>query len=89
MNGNKNITDPQYVCPEEGCTFHWRFQDGYFQMNDGVIQFPPDAHQFLKPAFVREHGYLYIAFVEGSGQKRKRTWRGAVKDCPNTFVDEA
>jgi hypothetical protein len=86
MNGNQNIADPDFVCPEEGCTFHWRFLDGYFQMKDGVIHYPPDAHQFLKPALVREHGYFYIASAEGSPQKR--TWRCAVKDCANTFVEE-
>jgi hypothetical protein len=86
MNGNKDIADPDYVCPEEGCTFHWRYQDGYFQVNDGVVHYPPDAHRFLMPALVREHGYLYIASVEGSPQRR--TWRCAVKDCPNTVVEE-
>jgi hypothetical protein len=55
-------------------------------MKDGVIHYPPDAHQFLKPALVREHGYFYIASAEGSPQKR--TWRCAVKDCANTFVEE-
>jgi hypothetical protein len=86
MNGNKSIADLEYVCPEEGCRFHWRVQDGYFQVIDGTVHYPPDAHQFLKLALVREHGYLYIASVEGSPQKR--TWRCAVKDCPNAVVDE-
>jgi hypothetical protein len=86
MNGNKDIADPDFLCSEEGCTFHWRFRDGYFQVTDGVIHYPPDTHQFLKPALVREHGYLYIASVEGSPQKL--TSRCAVKDCPNTMADE-
>jgi hypothetical protein len=47
----------------------------------------PDAHQFLKPALLREHGYLYIALVQGASP-RQRTWRCAVKDCPNMIVEE-
>ena len=85
MDGNKSIADPDYVCPEEGCAFHWCFHEGYFQLKDGRVHYPTDAYQFLKPALVSEHGYLYIASVEGSPQKR--TWRCAVKDCPNTLVD--
>jgi len=77
----------EYVCSAEGCTFHWRFQDGYFQMQDGALHFPPEAQQYLKPALVSEHGYLYIASVDGS--PRVRTWRCAVKDCPNTIVEDA
>jgi hypothetical protein len=86
MNGNNDVADPDFLCSEEGCTFHWRFQDGYFQVNDGVIYYPPDAYQFLKPALVREHGYLYIASVDGSPPMR--TWHCAVKSCPNTVVDK-
>ena len=55
-------------------------------MTDGVIHYPQDAYRFLKPALLREHGYLYIASVEESHQKR--TWLCAVKDCPNTVADE-
>jgi hypothetical protein len=87
MNGNNDATDQDFVCPEQGCTFHWRFLDGYFQLNDGVVHYPPDAYQFLKPALLREHGYLYIALVQGASP-RKRAWRCAVKDCPNMIVEE-
>jgi hypothetical protein len=87
MKGNKNLACPEYVCPEERCTFHWRVQDGYFQVKDGVIRYPPEAQQYLKPALVSEHGYLYIASVEGLPPVR--TWRCAVQDCSNTIVEEA
>jgi hypothetical protein len=86
MKIDKHIGDSEYVCSEEDCMFHWRFQDGYFQLKDGKPFYSAESCQFLKPALVREHGYLYIAEVEGSPQMR--TWRCAVTDCPNTIVDE-
>jgi hypothetical protein len=56
-------------------------------MKDGGIYYTPDAHRFLKPALVRDHGYMYIdAVAKLSGT---RTWRCAVKDCANTIVEEA
>jgi hypothetical protein len=54
------------------------------KMENRFIQRTPII--ILKPALVREHGYLYIDAVEGSPQMR--TWRCAVTDCPNTIVDE-
>jgi hypothetical protein len=85
MKGNNDGSNPDFACSEAACTFHWRVLDGYFQRNDGKIEYSSDAYLFLKPALVREHGYLYIASVNGSPQKR--TWRCAVKDCPNTVVE--
>ena len=48
------------------------------------MRYPSNIHRVLKPALIREHGYMYIASVE----ECNRTWRCAVKDCPNLIVDE-
>ena len=77
-----------YICGQAGCTFRWRVQEGYFQQKDGIVRYPSNAHQLLRPALVREHGYMYIAAME-DGPARKRTWRCAVKDCPNMIVDDS
>jgi hypothetical protein len=63
-------------------------QEGYFRQTDGIMAYPTNAHQLLKPALVREHGYLYIASM-ADGPPLKRTWRCAVKDCPNMIVDDS
>lgn len=86
MHRNKKSAEPEYLCSEQACTYFWRLQDGYFQIKDGAMFYAPDAHQFLKPALVREHGYLFIEAVEESTQKR--TWRCAVQGCENVLVDE-
>jgi hypothetical protein len=75
-----------YVCSEDGCTFHWRFENGYFHRKDGTVQYPDNVYQLLKPAFLREHGYMYIASIEEP--PHMRTWRCAVLDCRNKIVDE-
>jgi hypothetical protein len=87
---NAREANTEYLCAEIGCTFGWRFDRGYFELRDGKVQYPPNAYELLKPALVAEHGYLYVAFVEGlPGRVRKRrTWVCAVKGCPNTIVDE-
>jgi hypothetical protein len=46
-----------------------------------------NVHQILKLAPLREHGYMYIASVEGP--PRQRMWRCAMKDCQNVIVDDA
>jgi hypothetical protein len=76
-----------YVCGEAGCRFHWRMQEGYFQQMDRIMAYPTNAHQLLKPALVREHGYMYLATIE-DGPPQKRTWRCAVKDCANVIVED-
>lgn len=77
-----------YICSEASCTFRWRMQDGYFQQMDAAIKYPTNTHQLLKPALVREHGYMYIAAI-AAGPPEKRTWQCAVKNCPNTIVDDS
>jgi hypothetical protein len=78
--------DRGYACTEDHCVFHWRFEEGYFQRKDGTVQYPDDVYQLLKPAFLREHGYMYIASMQKPSHKR--TWRCAVVDCQNKIVDE-
>ena len=86
MGLGREQSNSTYVCVEAGCTFQWGRQEGYFQVKDGIMKYPANAHQLLKPALVREHGYLYIASI-ADGTHQKRTWRCAVKDCPNIIVD--
>src|SRR3984893_3117935 len=76
-----------YACAEPGCNFRWEWKSGYFCADDGRVGNPGNPHQFLKPALIREHGYLYIASIDRP--ERQRTWRCAVKDCQNVIVDEA
>jgi hypothetical protein len=76
-----------YICGEIGCLLCWRVEDGYFQQKDGKMAYPPNAHQLLKPALVREHGYLYIAAI-AEESPQERTWRCAVKDCPNMIIED-
>ena len=76
--------DVIFVYTKPGCTFRWECKNGYFHQHDGIVMYPTSIHQVLKPALIREHGYMYIASVE----KHKQTWRCAVKDCPNMLVDE-
>jgi hypothetical protein len=77
--------EEDYVCPEPGCAFCWHVDEGYFQLKDGKVLYPTNIHQLLKPALVTEHGYMYIASVEGVPPKR--TWRCAMRDCPNFMID--
>ena len=65
MRLGRDQSNSTYVCVEAGCTFQWGMQEGYFQVKDGVMKYPANAHQLLKPALVREHGYLYIASIFG------------------------
>ena len=88
MRLGRDQSNSTYVCVEAGCTFQWRMQEGYFQVKDGVMKYPANAHQLLKPALVREHGYLYIASI-ADGPHQKRTWRCAAKDCSNIIVDDS
>jgi hypothetical protein len=88
MRLGRDESSSTYVCGESSCSFHWRIQEGYFEVKDGVMKYPANAHQLLKPALVREHGYLYIASI-ADGPHQKRTWRCAVKDCLNMIVDDS
>ena len=76
-----------YACAEHQCRFHWKRESGYFCIEDGRVAYPTYVHQILKLAPIREHGYMYIASVEGP--PRQRTWRCAMKDCQSVIVDEA
>ena len=76
-----------YACAEPGCNFRWEWKSGYFCVDDGRVGNPGNPHQFLKPALIREYGYLYIASIDRL--ERQRIWRCAVKDCQNVIVDEA
>ncbi|OLE13864.1 MAG: hypothetical protein AUG89_03995 [Acidobacteria bacterium 13_1_20CM_4_56_7] len=74
-----------FACAEQGCTFQWKWDMGYFYLKAGRVEYPTDIHRLLKPALVREHGYMYIASVD---EQKRRTWRCAVKDCPSLLIDE-
>ena len=88
MHLDRKKSNPAYICGEARCPFCWRFEDGYFHENGGKVVYPDNTHELLKPALVREQGYLYIAAIS-DGPPQKRTWRCAVKDCANTIIDES
>ena len=88
MRSDAEESNCTYRCGEASCAFRWRMQEGYFQQKDGIMAYPTNAHQLLKPALVREHGYMYIAAIE-DGLPQKRTWRCSVKDCPNMIVEDS
>ena len=77
--------DHAYRCTRNSCTFRWMWNDGYFHWQDGRVEYPANADKLLKPALVREHGYLFIESIKG----KARVWRCAVQGCDNTIVDEA
>ena len=73
-----------FGCPERVCSFNWHWRDGYLCQEDGRATYPTNVHKVLKPALIREHGYMYIASVDG----HKRTWRCAVRGCSSTIVND-
>jgi hypothetical protein len=75
--------DVVFACAKNDCTFRWQWREGYFYEDGGQASYPSNIHEVLKPALIREHGYMYIASIE----EHQRTWRCAVKDCPNTIID--
>jgi hypothetical protein len=88
MNTTESVdAGTTYACGEHGCHFHWKWDSGYFCIEGGRVAYPTNVHQILKLAPIREHGYMYIAAVEGP--PRQRTWRCAMKDCQNVIVDDA
>jgi hypothetical protein len=88
MGLDPDKSNSTYGCREAACTFHWRRQEGYFHERDGIMAYPPNTQQLLRPALVREHGYLYIALI-ADGTPPRRTWKCAVKDCPNMIVEDS
>jgi hypothetical protein len=86
MSADTGAPHGDYVCSEPLCSFRWRLRDGYFELKGGIETYPPNIHQLLKPALICEHGYMYISRV-GHPIPTSRTWRCAVKDCPNFLVD--
>jgi hypothetical protein len=83
MNAERNRG---FACSRDGCLFRWGFEEGYFQQENGTVQYPNDVYQLLKPAFLREHGYMYIASIQEP--PHMRTWRCAVVDCRSKIVAE-
>jgi hypothetical protein len=83
MNADGNR---DYACSKVGCMFHWRFEEGYFCRKRRIVHYPANIYQLLKPAFRREHGYMYIASLQEA--LHERTWRCAVVDCANKIVDQ-
>ena len=79
-------TEALFACAESGCNLHWIWTSGYYCIQDGRMTYPANVHQILRPAPIREHGYLYIAEIDAaSGQ---RTWRCAIKDCSSVIIDD-
>jgi hypothetical protein len=79
--GEKAI--PTFLCPESDCKLRWNRQFGYFCLEEGRVIQP--RHDFLKHAFIPEHGYFYLVSVEmPSGGK---IWRCSVPNCRNTTIE--
>jgi hypothetical protein len=79
--------DTAHFCIEHECSFQYRWNSGYLCVENDRVSYPGGAHDLLKPALIREHGYLYVASFEPA--TRQRIWHCPVNDCPNTIVDEA
>jgi hypothetical protein len=75
---------PTFTCTQTTCGIQWRRNDGYF--NALLKGEDPDNSlaQFLKTAFIVEHGYFYLASVDSTN---KRTWQCSVKNCATTEVE--
>jgi hypothetical protein len=77
-------SDGRYCCSSAGCRFCWQWDSGYFIWEDGRIEYPPSAIQLVRPALIREHGYLYISSFENG----ERTWQCPAQGCVNTLREK-
>ena len=75
-----------FRCTHSGCRFLFARHIGYYTLERGVVVPPPDTIRLLRPALIREHGYLFISEIDFAA--KTRTWRCTVKDCPNTLTDD-
>jgi hypothetical protein len=84
MNSDKNHS-PTFSCAQPHCGIHWNRLDGYYNVLGKTANHDdPTLLQFLKSAYIVEHGYFYLASVDSSN---KKTWRCSVKDCQSFEID--
>jgi hypothetical protein len=72
---------PTFACSNGGCEICWRRHDGYFHPDPQNLTYRRSLVDFLKTAFVVEHGYFYLASVDSA---RKKLWRCSVEGCHNS-----
>jgi hypothetical protein len=79
------LEEQTFACAEGNCTARFDQHAGYFTVENGKRTIPNDLTNALRPALVREHGYLCISEIDTAANTR--TWRCMVNDCTNILIE--